>query len=104
MSEAIEHTHDGGSRKIFLYVWFWLLGLTGVEVFLAYKQLGVKLMLALLMGLSVVKATLIIAYFMHLRYERRSMVLTLMPAMVMVILLLFLFFPDSLRLLHMRPQ
>jgi len=103
MSETIEHAHEAGSRKVFLYVWFWLLALTGVEVFLAYERLGVKLMLTLLMGLSIVKASLIISYFMHLRYERRSLVLTLMPAMVFVIVLLFLFFPDSLRLLRMRP-
>ena len=104
MSQAQEHAHEAGSKKLFLYVWFWLLGLTGIEVFLAYEQLGVKLMLTLLMGLSIIKATLIISYFMHLRYERRSLVLTLMPAMIFVIGMLFVFFPDSLRLLHMRPQ
>ena len=104
MSKAHEHAHEAGSKKLFLYVWFWLLGLTGIEVFLAYEQLGVKLMLTLLMGLSIIKATLIISYFMHLRYERRSLVLTLMPAMIFVIAMLFVFFPDSLRLLHMRPQ
>ena len=103
MSEAIGHVHESGTRKIFLYVWFWLLALTGVEVFLAYIHLGVRLMLTLLMGLSIVKATLIISYFMHLRYERRSLVLTLMPAMVFVIVMLFLVFPDSFRLLRMRP-
>ena len=104
MIEAQEHAHEAGSKKLFLYVWFWLLGLTGIEVFLAYEQLGVKLMLTLLMGLSIIKATLIISYFMHLRYERRSLVLTLMPAMIFVIGMLFVFFPDSMRLLHMRPQ
>lgn len=104
MSDAHEHAHEAGSRKLFLYVWFWLLGLTAVEVFLSYEQLGVKLMLTLLMGLSIIKATLIISYFMHLRYEKRSLVLTLMPAMVFVIAMLFVFFPDSVRLLHMRPQ
>jgi cytochrome c oxidase subunit 4 len=104
MIEAQEHAHEAGSKKLFLYVWFWLLGLTGIEVFLAYEQLGVKLMLTLLMGLSIIKATLIISYFMHLRYERRSLVLMLMPAMIFVIGMLFVFFPDSMRLLHMRPQ
>lgn len=103
MSEANTHEHDAGGKKIFLFVWFWLLALTGVEVYLAYIHLGVKLMLTLLMGLSIVKASLIIAYFMHLRYEKRSLVLLLMPAMVFVIVMLFLFFPDSMRLLRMRP-
>ena len=104
MSDIHEYAHEAGSKKLFLYVWFWLLGLTGVEVFLAYEQLGLKLMLALLMGLSIIKASLIISYFMHLRYEKRSLVLTLMPALVFVVVLLFAFFPDSLRLLNMRPH
>jgi cytochrome c oxidase subunit 4 len=103
MDQASEHAHSAGSVKLFLYVWFWLLALTGVEVFLGYEHLEVKLMLVLLMGLSVIKASLIISYFMHLRYERRSMALTLMPALVIVITLMFMLFPDSFRLLHMRP-
>jgi signal transduction histidine kinase len=56
------------------------------------------------LGLSIVKAALIMAYFMHLRFEKTSLVLTLVPALVIVISLLGIFFPDSLRLLHMRPS
>ena len=88
-------------RAIFT-VWFSLLGLTGVEVFLAYENLELKLMLTLLMGLSLVKASLIIAYFMHLRYERRSLTFTLIPALVFVVGMMFVIFPDGIRVLMMR--
>jgi cytochrome c oxidase subunit IV len=84
-------------------VWGWLLILTGVEVFLAYEQLPLRVMLVLLMGLSLVKAALIMAYFMHLRFEKRTLILTLIPALIIVASTLAVFFPDSLRLLHMRP-
>jgi cytochrome c oxidase subunit 4 len=104
MNQPSEHSHISGSVKVFLVVWFWLLGLTGVEVFLGYERLGVRLVLTLLMGLSVIKASLIISYFMHLRYEKPSLAATLMPALVMVIVLMFMVFPDSFRLLHMRPH
>jgi cytochrome c oxidase subunit IV len=104
MSSSTEHTHAEGTTRVFLVVWFWLLALTGVEVFLGYKQLELKLMLVLLLGLSIIKAALIIAYFMHLRYEKASMAATLMPALVIVIVLMNIFLPDSLRLLHMRPH
>ena len=104
MNATVEHAHVEASSKLFLWVWVWLLALTGIEVFLAYERLGVKLMLTLLMGLSVIKASLIISYFMHLRYEKRSLILTLMPAMVIVICLLFVFFADSIRLYQMRPH
>ena len=104
MSASTEQAHIGGTTRIFMIVWFWLLALTGVEVFLGYEQLELKLMLVLLLGLSIIKAALIIAYFMHLRYERASMAAVLMPALVVVIVLMNIFLPDSLRLLHMRPH
>ena len=70
----VEELRNGGThgayRKpaglTFTKVWAALLGLTGIEVFLAYEQVGVWIMLVALLGLSVVKAALIIAYFMHL--------------------------------------
>ena len=80
-----------------------MLILTGVEVFLAYEQLPLRVMLVLLMGLSLVKAALIMAYFMHLRFEKRTLILTLIPALIVIASTLAVFFPDSLRLLHMRP-
>ena len=98
--EATAH-HEVQGKKLFLFVWFWLLVLTAGEVILAYQHLELKMMLILLMGLSIIKASLIIGYFMHLRYERRSLVLTLMPALVFVICMMFVVFPDSLRLLTM---
>ena len=98
---SVEHGHEGGSMTVIFVVWGSLLFLTLVETYLAYQQLELKTMLAILMTLSLVKASLIIAYFMHLRYERRSLVLTLMPALVFVIGMMFVIFPDGLRLLHM---
>jgi cytochrome c oxidase subunit 4 len=96
--------HSPMPNRLVLAVWGWLLVLTGIEVFLAYEKLALHIMLVLLLGLSIVKAGLIMAYFMHLRFEKASLVLTLVPALVIVISLLAIFFPDSLRLLHMRPS
>jgi cytochrome c oxidase subunit 4 len=92
-----EHEHFAGSNKLFFSIWFWLLLLTGIEVFLGYIHLPIHLMLTILVGLSVIKAALIVAYFMHLRFERLSLFLTLVPMLVVCILLLFVFFPDSFR-------
>jgi cytochrome c oxidase subunit 4 len=92
-----EHEHFAGTNKLFFSVWFWLLLLTGLEVFLGYIHLDVRLMLTILIGLSIIKAALIIAYFMHLRFERLSLVLTLVPMLVICICLLLVFFPDSFR-------
>ncbi len=89
--------HAPAGTRLFLTVWGGLLGLTLGELFLAYQHLPVGMMLAFLMGLSVVKAGLIVAYFMHLRFERLNLILVVVPTLIVVISLLFMFFPDSFR-------
>ena len=99
-SEAVEHV--GGTTKSFLVVWVALLVMTAVEVLLAYEQVPTFIMLTALLGLSIVKAALIIAYFMHLKFEKLSLFLTLFPMLVLCIILMFIFMPDSMRALSMR--
>jgi cytochrome c oxidase subunit 4 len=94
--------HFEGTTKLFLSILGYLLVLTMIEVVLAYVQVPLVLMLTLLVGLSLIKAALILAYFMHLRYERISLVYTLIPMLVICIMLLFIFFPDSFRALGLR--
>ena len=96
--EALHGTH---SNRLYLTVWTGLLALTIVEVALAYMSLSVGLMLVLLIGFSLMKTALIVAYFMHLRFEKLSLTLTLIPALVICIILMFIVFPDSLRVLEL---
>jgi len=103
MTATVEtEEHFAGSNKLFVSVWIWLLALTGFEVFLGYVQLPVIYMLVILMGASIIKAALIVAYFMHLRFERLNLVLTIVPAVVICICLLLVFFPDSFRARQLR--
>ena len=90
--------HHSPTLKPMYIVWAWLLGLTLLEVFLAYKQVSIHIMLIALLGMSIVKAALIVSYFMHMKHEKPSLVLTLIPACLMCILLLDIVFPDSVRL------
>jgi cytochrome c oxidase subunit 4 len=102
-AEPAEEVHFAGSNRLFMMIWMWLLLLTGFEVFLGYINFNVILMLVILMGASIIKAALIIAYFMHLRFERLNLILTIVPAVVICIcLMLLVFFPDSFRAQHLR--
>ena len=103
MSEHAETAeHVGGTTQSFLYVWIALLVMTGIEVLLAYEQVPTLIMSTALLGLSIIKAALIIAYFMHLKFEKLSLFLTLFPMLVLCIILMLIFMPDSMRSLHMR--
>lgn len=102
MSANAAHEHAEGGVPLYMKVWAALIALTLLEVFLAYKGMPVNTMLTILMGLSVIKAALIIAYFMHLRFERFSLFLTLIPMCVLCLILFSVFFADSVRLYELR--
>jgi cytochrome c oxidase subunit IV len=102
---AVNGGHDVGSNRLFVGVWIVLLALTAFEVFLAYLRLPSVIMLTILVGASLIKAALIVSYFMHLRFEKLGLFLLLIPAMVFCIcMMLIMFFPDSVRLMNMRPH
>jgi len=96
--------HFAGSNKLFTSIWVWLVLLTLIEIFLAYKPIPIHFMLTILLGLSIIKAALIVAYFMHLKFERLSLILTIVPMLVICICLMFVVFPDSFRSAGLRYQ
>src|SRR5262245_17434921 len=97
---AEQHRHHGKAQ--FFWVWGALLVMTAIEVYLAYENLQPLRMLAILMGLSIVKAALIIGFFMHLKYEVSRMKWLTMGSLVMcLILMTVFFFPDAFRILYL---
>jgi cytochrome c oxidase subunit IV len=101
--ESGSESHAVGSTRLFVMVWIWLAVITFIEVFLAYERLQPELMLTLLVVLSLVKATLIVSYFMHLKYEKISLTLLLIPSTIFCICMIIIFFmPDGARLLQER--
>ena len=88
------------------YYWVWalLLVFTAVEVALAYQHLRPVNMLAILLGLSLVKAAMIILFFMHLRTEVTRMKIALMASLVICLTLMLTFFSDALRIVQLGPK
>jgi caa(3)-type oxidase subunit IV len=87
----------------YLPVYFVLLGIAGLEVFLAYRNFSTGSLLAILLALAICGGALAVMYFMHLAQERRSLFLTLIPALIFVLIMMNMIWSDSFRLLHMRP-
>jgi cytochrome c oxidase subunit IV len=100
----LDQNDSKGNPKLFYTVWVWLLLITAAEIFLAYERIEVHLMITILLGLSLIKSALIMAYFMHLRFERLGLFLMVVPAIVFCIcMMMIVLFPDSLHLTHL-PQ
>lgn len=84
-------------------IWICLAGLTAIEVVLAYRHfLSPGMMMLVLMALSVAKAGMIMNWFMHLGTERLNLILSLLPPLILVLALLFGFFPDAYRVVELR--
>lgn len=99
---AEEQRHHGKAQ--FYWVWIALLLITALEVFLTYQNLQPMRMLTILMGLSIIKAALIIGYFMHMKFEISRMKWITMCALVACLALMLIFFPDAFRILSLGPK
>ena len=96
---AEEQRHH--SKGQFLWVWAALLIMTGIEVYLAYQNMELIRMLSILMGLSLIKAALIIAYFMHMKFEVSPMKWVTMSSLAFCLAMMLVFLPDAFRILHL---
>jgi len=101
IEERVFEQHRHHSKAQFFWVWGALLVMTGMEVYLAYQNLEPVRMLSILMGLSIIKAALIIAYFMHMKFEVSAMKWMTMTSLVICLSLMCIFLPDALRIIKL---
>jgi len=78
-------------------IWLLLLGLTLLEVVLAFPRFSPVLFLIILLSLSIGKSVMIMAWFMHLKLAARSLTLLLFPLLAIFIVCLLGFLPDAVR-------
>jgi heme/copper-type cytochrome/quinol oxidase subunit 4 len=100
---ATAATASGNVIRKYLPIYFVLLAIFFVEVFLAFQHFSTATLVVLLLALAVCSAGLGLMYFMHLAEEHRNLLLTLIPVTIFVLLMMNMFWSDSVRLLHMRP-
>lgn len=88
--------------RLYWFTWLFLLILTVVMLATGYISLPHGLILALLTVAMLVKAALIGAHFMHLRFEKRSLVLIVAVGILATAGVLFLLISfDGLRILRL---
>jgi heme/copper-type cytochrome/quinol oxidase subunit 4 len=88
--------------KRYVIVWLGLLAIVAVEVAVTLARPPAKLLLAGLLLLALIEAGLGLLYFMHLKYERRSFMWSVILAVVIAVVLMDHFWLDAFRLLHQR--
>ena len=92
MSE--EHAHIV-PYSTFMYIWIALLILTGVTVWVAQYNLG-PLNIWVALGIATVKSSLVVAVFMHMKYENLLFKISLLSALAILAIFIGLTFFDVL--------
>src|SRR5881396_2880545 len=88
---ATAHKHPN-----YMAIFWYLAILTVVELGVIFMPIGKVTIGVLLCALALGKATLVAMYFMHLRFETRTLGLVAMTPLVIATLLVFLLLPDGL--------
>ncbi len=81
-------TVEKKKQPSYMLIWFVLLVLTVVEVGVAYvSSLPRNVLVVVLVGLAVWKATLVAMYYMHLKFERLRLILLATAPLPLAIIL-----------------
>ncbi len=98
--ETSERQSSGLTTYVIVYLC--LLALAGLQIMLAYSHAqGLQLFVRMLC-IAVVQAALALMFFMHLRSERRNLLLSLGISTVFVLAMMNMIWSDSFRLLNFR--
>lgn len=75
----------------YMLIFWWLLGLTIAEILLAtHLTIAETSKILLLVSLAMIKALLVALYFMHLKFERVSLGLTVSLTLVLALILVMM--------------
>jgi cytochrome c oxidase subunit 4 len=88
MSESAHHETN------YMAVFWWLLALTVIEVAVIYLPIAKMAIAVMLVTLAVTKAALVAVYFMHLKFEKRTLALVALSPFVLCVFLVLMMTPD----------
>ena len=84
------------SVKLYVGIWLALMGCTGLTVFAAFQDLG-PFNAIVALGIATFKATLVVLFFMHVKYASEKMTkLTIVTAIFFFLILITLTLADYL--------
>ena len=87
---ATAHKHPN-----YMTIFWWLAALTVVELIVVFLPFGKFTNGTLLCGLALGKAALVAAFFMHLRFETKTLTWIAFTPLAIATLLIFVLMPDG---------
>ena len=87
-------THDEHSTN-YMAIFWWLAVLTVIELAVIFMPIAKLLIGIMLVALACSKAVLVAMYFMHLKFEARTLGLIALTPLTIATLLVFVILPDA---------
>ena len=84
----------GHPNPNYMAIFWWLLALTIGEVGIIFMHLPRAILVILLVGFALAKASLVAMYFMHLKFEKRTLGIIVLTPLTICVLLVFALLPD----------
>lgn len=97
------HSEAGHEEPKYGMVWLALLILTLVELWVSQSAMPKIGIIISLCALALVKAGMVAAYFMHLKFEKYALILVVLSPLVLSAILYFGLMPDSTTHVHWLP-
>ena len=88
----MEHAHKEHPK--YMRIFWILLGLTIAEVAVIYMPLPKIVIALLLIGMACSKALYVALYFMHLKFEKRTLMIIALTPFIICVFLVFMLLPD----------
>ncbi|HEX4991130.1 MAG TPA: cytochrome C oxidase subunit IV family protein [Candidatus Binatia bacterium] len=87
-------TYTTHKEPNYIAVFWWLAALTILELGVIYMPVHRLAILILLVVLAITKAALVALYFMHLKFEPRTLGLVALSPFVLCVFLILMLMPD----------
>jgi|SRR3972149_2440348 len=84
----------------YMAIFWWLFALTVIEVGVIFMPVARLMIVVALIALALSKASLVAMYFMHLRFERRTMAMIAVTPIFLGALLILILIPDHSAIPH----
>jgi cytochrome c oxidase subunit IV len=82
----------------YVVVYFCILAIAGLQIVVAYQNIDGSQMLLRMLSLAIIQAGLAVMFFMHMKTEKRSLFLTLIPITAFVLIMMNAIWSDSFRI------
>jgi cytochrome c oxidase subunit 4 len=104
---ALAEEHEGMTKKRIWNVFFVLLGITGIEFFIAlylvpHGHMTYHSANPMYIVLTLAKAFFIVAYFMHLKFEKAALIFAIIVPVLFIIGLILVLTNESHHWINLR--